>query len=88
MSYKPRTVEASTPGEDVAKRIVAAALEWHADAIVMGAHGRRRVQRLMLGSVAERVLRSARCPVLTIPAHAGVEPADHSVPASAEKELT
>ncbi|RZF25682.1 universal stress protein [Paraburkholderia sp. UYCP14C] len=84
----PRTVAASIPGEDVAKRIVAAALEWRTDLIVMGTHGRRGVQRLMLGSVAERVLRGARCPVLMIPAHAGVETVDHSIPASAEKELT
>ncbi|WP_232290664.1 universal stress protein, partial [Burkholderia pseudomallei] len=31
-------------------------------------HGRRGVRRLMLGSVAERLLRHARCPVLMIPA--------------------
>ncbi|MEM5296206.1 universal stress protein [Burkholderia sp. JPY481] len=84
----PRTVEASIPGEDVAKRIIAAALEWNADAIVMGTHGRRGFRRVMLGSVAERVLRSARCPVLLIPARAVVEPDDQSVTASAEKELT
>lgn len=85
---KPRTVEASFPGEDVARRIVEAAHEWHADAIVIGTHGRRGFQRLMLGSVAERVLRSARCPVLMIPAHAHGPAAGQSVPASTEKELT
>ncbi|RZF29635.1 universal stress protein [Paraburkholderia sp. UYCP14C] len=84
----PRTMEASIPGEDVAKLIVAAALEWHADVIVMGTHGRRGFRRVMLGSVAERVLRSARCPVLMIPAHAGVDPAGQSVASPAEKALT
>ncbi|MBB5467596.1 nucleotide-binding universal stress UspA family protein [Paraburkholderia sp. CI2] len=83
-----RTVEAAITGEDVAHRIVEAALEWHADAIVMGTHGRRGVQRLMLGSVAERVLRSASCPVLMVPAHANGATRDQSVPACAENELT
>jgi nucleotide-binding universal stress UspA family protein len=47
--------------------------------IVMGTHGLRGVDRLMLGSVTERVLRSARCPVLAVrkPAHHAVStPAD------------
>ncbi|MBB5444960.1 MULTISPECIES: universal stress protein [unclassified Paraburkholderia] len=83
-----RSVEAAITGEDVAHRIVEAALEWHADAIVMGTHGRRGVQRLMLGSVAERVLRSASCPVLMVPAHANGATRDQSVPACAENELT
>jgi nucleotide-binding universal stress UspA family protein len=36
------------------------------DLIVMGTHGRTGVAHLMLGSVAERVVRTAPCPVLTI----------------------
>jgi len=36
------------------------------DLIVMGTHGRSGVAHLLLGSVAERVVRTARCPVLTI----------------------
>ena len=36
------------------------------DLIVMGTHGRRGLGRVMLGSVAERVLREAPCPVLTV----------------------
>jgi len=38
------------------------------DVIVMGTHGRSGASRLLLGSVAERVLRSAPCPVLTVKA--------------------
>ena len=41
------------------------------DLIVMGTHGRRGLLRVMLGSVAERVVRHAPCPVLTIPARSG-----------------
>src|SRR5579863_945707 len=41
------------------------------DLIVMGTHGRRGLDRLMTGSVTERVLRKAHCPVLAVrkPAH-------------------
>lgn len=39
-----------------------------ADLIVMGTHGRRGLQRLMMGSVTEEVARKALCPVLTIKA--------------------
>ena len=36
------------------------------DLIVMGTHGRKAVAHLLLGSVAERVVRAAPCPVLTV----------------------
>jgi nucleotide-binding universal stress UspA family protein len=38
----------------------------HADIIVMGTHGRSGLRRLLLGSVAEEVLRQATCPVLIV----------------------
>jgi nucleotide-binding universal stress UspA family protein len=41
-----------------------------ADLIVMGTHGRTGVNRLVLGSVAERVLAKVTCPVLVIPRRA------------------
>jgi nucleotide-binding universal stress UspA family protein len=50
--------------------IVRFAERWPADLLVMGTHGRSGFDRLMLGSVAERVLRKAPCPVLTVPRHA------------------
>lgn len=43
---------------------------WNADLIVIGTHGRRGVDRLMLGSDAEQVLRSALVPVLLVRAAA------------------
>lgn len=45
------------------------ALDVGADLIVMGTHGRRGVSRALLGSVAETVVRSAPCPVLTVRMH-------------------
>ena len=49
-----------------AKEIVAYATEEGCDVVVMGTHGRTGVDRLVLGSVAERVVRSSTVPVLTV----------------------
>lgn len=46
--------------------IVAVADESNADLIVMGTQGRRGIAHALLGSVAERVVRTACCPVLTV----------------------
>jgi nucleotide-binding universal stress UspA family protein len=46
--------------------IVDFAKETNADLIVMGTHGRGAVAQLLMGSVAERVVRMAPCPVLTV----------------------
>ena len=46
--------------------ILRVAREQQADMIVMGTHGRTGLNRLLLGSVTERVLRQAPCPVLTV----------------------
>ena len=51
---------------DAAKRILEVAQEIQAGLIVMGTHGRTGLGRLLLGSVAEHVLRKATCPVLTV----------------------
>jgi nucleotide-binding universal stress UspA family protein len=50
-----------------------------ADMIVMGTRGLSGIKRLVLGSTAEKVLRSAPCPVLTVPPHADrTPPSDHA----------
>jgi universal stress protein A len=48
------------------EEIVRLAAEEHAAMIVMGTQGRSGLERLLLGSVAERVIRRASCPVLTV----------------------
>ncbi|MGH6691341.1 MAG: universal stress protein [Gammaproteobacteria bacterium] len=49
-----------------ASEIVRHANEAHADVVIMGTHGRTGLSRVLLGSVAERVIRTAPCPVLTV----------------------
>jgi nucleotide-binding universal stress UspA family protein len=51
---------------EVASEILALAKEGPCDLIVMGTHGRTGWSRLLMGSVAEEVVRKARCPVLTV----------------------
>lgn len=50
----------------VADEVLREAKRWKADLIVMGTHGRRGVQRLVLGSDAEQVVRQAEIPVLLV----------------------
>jgi K+-sensing histidine kinase KdpD len=55
-------------GGDPAEEILRYAGRQPIDLIVVGTHGRTGVSRVLLGSVAERVARGARCPVLVVPA--------------------
>ncbi len=48
------------------QEIVAVATEIHADLIILGTHGRRGLSRALIGSVAEKVVRMATQPVLTV----------------------
>lgn len=58
-----------------AQTIVALAADEHVDLIVLGSHGRHALTRLLMGSVAERVVRLAPCAVLTVKTPVGTEPA-------------
>jgi nucleotide-binding universal stress UspA family protein len=51
---------------DPAEAIIRLAQTEDVDMIVMGTHGRRGLTRLLMGSVAEAVVRAAPCPVLTV----------------------
>ncbi len=59
-------VTRSMPKGHPAAEILAAAAGFDADLIVVGARGLGGMKRLLLGSVSERVLRDARCPVLIV----------------------
>jgi nucleotide-binding universal stress UspA family protein len=59
-------VEHEETGPDPAPVILRYAEEHDIDLIVMGTHGRRGLRRMMVGSVAEEVVRLAPCPVFTV----------------------
>jgi universal stress protein A len=69
-------VAAVRMSDEPAEEIVQYADQEDIDLIVMGTHGRVRVTHLLMGSVAEQVVRTARCPVMTVhqPEHEFVVP--------------
>jgi nucleotide-binding universal stress UspA family protein len=66
MTAETKTLEIETFGHRIADMLAAEAEAWPADLIVIGTHGRRGLNRLLLGSVAEGVARVAAKPVLLI----------------------
>ena len=54
------------------RTILDLAEELHPDAIVMGTHGRKGLAHAFMGSVAERVVRAAPCPVITLRSNCGL----------------
>jgi nucleotide-binding universal stress UspA family protein len=57
------TVALGTPAVEILRH----ATHWKADLIVVGSHGRGTMGRLLLGSVAQKVLHEAECPVMVVP---------------------
>lgn len=57
---------ADKAGERLGDAVAHAALEWDADLVVVGTHGRRGVDRVLLGSGAEQVIRMCPVPVLSV----------------------
>jgi nucleotide-binding universal stress UspA family protein len=58
-----------------AQRILEVAKEELADVVIVGTHARAGLQRAILGSVADRLVRQAPCPVVTVPPALGDKPA-------------
>ncbi|HTN71376.1 MAG TPA: universal stress protein [Methylomirabilota bacterium] len=65
-AYNEVRTESVVQGKSAPDYILAFAEDQNVDLIVMGTHGRRGFNKLMLGSVTERVMRNASCPVLTV----------------------
>ncbi|MGC2049239.1 MAG: universal stress protein [Gallionella sp.] len=63
---KVETAVLDVSGERVASVIDSEAMNWRADLIVIGTHGRSGISRLLLGSVAEGVARGTSVPVLLV----------------------
>jgi nucleotide-binding universal stress UspA family protein len=61
------TIEAVVRDGNTAGEILEQATGMKADLLVIGTHGRSGFERLLLGSVAEKVLRKSNCPVMTVP---------------------
>ncbi len=60
-------IQTITRGGDFGDTIVDVATEINADIIVMGTHSRRGLEKILMGSVAEKVLRKSAVPMFIIP---------------------
>ncbi|HZT97099.1 MAG TPA: universal stress protein [Chloroflexota bacterium] len=70
---------------DAAREILRLAGEAKCNLIVMGTHGRTGLGRLLMGSVAEQVVRKAPCPVLTVKIpQRQLSPGEEAIPTMAE----
>ncbi|HSW20524.1 MAG TPA: universal stress protein [Ramlibacter sp.] len=65
---------ADAPGLRLGDSVARDALQWKADLIVVGSHGRRGLERALLGSGAEQIVRSAPVPVLVVRGDTGSRP--------------
>ena len=61
------------PGQRLGHTVCDEARAWQADLIVVGTHGRRGIERVLLGSGAEQVIRLAPVPVLVVRADEGTD---------------
>ncbi|KRC20353.1 universal stress protein [Acidovorax sp. Root217] len=60
------SVLAEIPGVRLGETVAIQAREWKADLIVLGTHGRKGLGRVLMGSGAEQVIRTAPVPVLVV----------------------
>jgi nucleotide-binding universal stress UspA family protein len=67
LALRRELVHSSELGGTAEKAIVLFAESAGVDLIVMGKHGRKPLEQFFFGSVTDRVLRHARCPVLVVP---------------------
>ena len=64
---------------DIHREILAQAQTLHADLLVIGSHGRSGFEKLLLGSVTEKVIRKAPCPTMVVPRLAPDTPVNRPV---------
>jgi nucleotide-binding universal stress UspA family protein len=74
-------------GRGIASQILALAEASGADCIAVGTHGLRGVERLLLGSVADKIVRGSRVPVLIAPVRRPAEPVEAHAPAAAAQPI-
>jgi nucleotide-binding universal stress UspA family protein len=73
---------------DAATEILRMAAQTECDLVVMGTHGWTGFSRLVMGSVAEQIVRKAPCPVLTVKTPQGREPSEGRAPMSVGQGAT
>ena len=61
------TIQTVVTEGDFAESIIETAKEFHADIIVLGSHSRRWLEKVVIGSVTEKVLRHSRIPLFIVP---------------------
>ena len=66
VSIETGMLETESVGEKVAHAIVEEARHWPADLIVVGTHGRKGLRHLLVGSIAEGVIRDSPVPILLV----------------------
>ena len=67
LEVETQLLDTAAPTQHVAAAIAEAAASWSADLLVLGTHGRRGMERWLLGSVADGVARRSLVPVLLVP---------------------
>ncbi len=67
LADEPFSVTGELIQGDPVKEVVSTARSDNSDLIIMGTHGRAALEHALLGSIAEKVVRKAPCPVLTVP---------------------
>jgi nucleotide-binding universal stress UspA family protein len=78
-------VETAMVEGDPANEILDYAEENDCDVVLMGTHGRGGINRLLLGSVAERVVRRSPVPVITVPVRRADWPDESTSPSESEE---
>lgn len=71
---------------DIATAIHDESVRWPADLMVLGTHGRRGARRVLMGSVAEQLMRTATQPVLLVRSDAPAQPAGETSQAAGQAE--
>ena len=66
-TYKGDELEKFTPSGLPTEAIVNTAETWEADLVICGTHGRTGLKHLLLGSIAESVVRHSKVPVMVVP---------------------
>jgi nucleotide-binding universal stress UspA family protein len=82
IGYLPSTIAVDCQvheASDIHREILRHAKSLPADLLVMGSHGRSGFERLLLGSVTERLIRQAPCPTMVVPRAAPDVPVDEPV---------